>query len=218
MARQETTNLSSSPVRRRGGRKPTISREQILRAAGKFAPEELSIPALAGSLGVTHAGIYHYFSSRAELVAAIAAHASRQLEPPPPGPWEDWLVEVAFVLRGHFSQFASTADLAAIGTSVTFAPLVEALLRVMRDAGFTIRQAGDASELIASCALGGAVVLQRPNFDAAALVEDLQVAEDSPVHELAASAVDDDADAAFRRRLAVVVAGLKASLEAPTAS
>ncbi|MFD4636025.1 TetR/AcrR family transcriptional regulator [Lentzea sp. NPDC058436] len=210
MARQDLENGSPPAARRRGGRKPTISREQILLAAERFAPEELSIPALAASLGVTHAGIYHYFSSRAELMSAIVAHASRRLEVPPPGPWEEWLVEAAFVLRGHFIEFASTADVVSVGTSLTFAPLAETMLQVLLEAGFTIRQAGDATELLGSCALGGAIVSRRTNLDGSAYVEDLRLADDSPVRALAADAARDTVDDAFRRHVTTIIAGLKA--------
>lgn len=217
MASQDIENGPPSVRRRRGGRKPTISREQILATAEKFAPEDLSIPALASSLGVTHAGIYHYFSSRAELVSELVGRASRRLDVPPRDAcsWEEWVVEAAFVLRGHFIDYANTLDVLSIGASLMFAPLSEALLEVLLDAGFTINQAADAGQLIGSCAIGGAISARRGhlgNADLTAVADDLRVPDDSPLRALAADVAEDDLDEAFRRCVTTVVEGLKTRL------
>ena len=73
--------MADGPVRR--GRKPVISREQVLDAAAdalaEGGAESVSLRAIARSLGVVSSAIYRHFRSRDALLAELIASASASL-------------------------------------------------------------------------------------------------------------------------------------------
>jgi AcrR family transcriptional regulator len=207
------------PGRRRGGgRRPSLTRDQILGVAERFSIDDLSMPALAAALGVTHSAIYYYFSTRAELLAALANQAARRLEPPPREGrlWDDWLVEAALALRSLFLERPDIADVVSLGSVVHGAPFVEAIVSVMLEAGFTPEQAVDAVQLLSACSLGGAVAARVQPVDTAtndALMDEMRVAQDSPLRQVSRALAEYDPEDGFRRAIATVIDGLRLKLD-----
>lgn len=84
---------------------PLLSREQVLRAATEIIDAEglegLSIRRIAAVLGVNGTSLYHYFSSKEEIVAGAAELALAQARPAttPGGSYQRWLPEYVRGLR-----------------------------------------------------------------------------------------------------------------------
>ncbi|MER6951387.1 TetR/AcrR family transcriptional regulator [Nonomuraea sp. NPDC000554] len=213
--------------RHRGGRPPRISREQILRAAERFAPEDLSMSSLAAALGVTHSALYNYFPSRSALLAAITAEAAGRLEIPSPDDrsWQEWLVEAAFAHRSLFMDHLGSLDAVTAKLTAMGAPLLETFTTVLSAAGFTPEQANDAFQLFSACCLGSAVTARRrPHFkgdDASAYhawLDNFGISEDSPIRAYVPVWIEYDVDRGFQRNIETVIDGLSASLAADRAA
>ena len=71
---------SEPPVRRKR-RSPEDAREEILASARRFllaeGPEGITLKAVAGELGMSHANLLHHFGSAAGLRSALVAEMSR---------------------------------------------------------------------------------------------------------------------------------------------
>jgi AcrR family transcriptional regulator len=208
------------PRRRRGGgRVPILTREHILDTAERFAIADLSMPALAAQLGVTHSAIYYYFPSRADLLAAMANQAAQRLAPPPRNgqEWDVWLIDAALALRELFIERPHIGDVVSLGGVALGTPFVEAIVAVALDAGFTPEQAVDVVQLVSACSLGGAVAVRQYRSNTVsndALMDDMKVAEDSPLRSVSRALADYDPEAGFRRAIATVIDGLRLQLEA----
>ena len=175
------------------------------------------MPALAARLGVTHSAIYYYFPTRADLVTAMAGQAMRRLEPPPREgrPWDEWLVDAGLTLRTLFLERPHTGDVVSLGAVVQGAPFVEAIVTVMLEAGFTPEQAVDAVQLVSACSLGGAAAVRMQHVDTEtnnALMDEMQVAPDSPLRAVSQALAEYDPESGFRRAMGVVIDGLRLRL------
>lgn len=149
------------PGARPVGRPPRISRETIAQAALDIGLADVSLRAVADRLGVSVAGLYHHIGGKDDLLRLTAEHTARELTLPVDRgqPWPLWLAEWgrynrnAFVneplLLGQYLTGGISVDVIAESTNDVLGPLVRE--------GFTIVEAGDAYEAIASCALGSAV-------------------------------------------------------------
>ena len=63
--------MTDATVRRRTGRPPRTSREQILDAAALFDPVNLQLTTLAEQLGISVKTVYYYFPNRAALIGGL---------------------------------------------------------------------------------------------------------------------------------------------------
>lgn len=85
--------------RRPRGRPRSIDRETVLAAAMELVDSELSLPALADSLGTTVTTIYRLFGDKIGLHTAMYAQALRHLESIEGTSWDTWLDSYVKVLR-----------------------------------------------------------------------------------------------------------------------
>lgn len=111
MATMRSPSASSQPPRRRGRRpRRQLTEAGIVTAAVAIADADglaaVSIRRLAGELDVPHMSIYGYFSSKDELLAAMADDVIGEiLVPEPlPGPWREALISIAVK---HYWSFAN---------------------------------------------------------------------------------------------------------------
>lgn len=72
-----------TPAGRRPGRPPSLTREQVARAALACGFDELSMPAVARRLGVSHSTLYRYVVDRDDLLAAALEIAVAEHRWPP---------------------------------------------------------------------------------------------------------------------------------------
>ena len=114
--------------RRRPGPRPSLTREDIVRAAldtrpspggdtpGRHTPggdtdlSTLTMPALAARLGVSHSTLYRYVASRDDLMIAVVDHAMRCWTwPAAEGPWRRLLERFSDSLWAFVHHFPGIA-------------------------------------------------------------------------------------------------------------
>jgi AcrR family transcriptional regulator len=206
-----------TPVRprRRPGRPPRLDRDMILRAAATVDPAELSMPALAESLGVTTPALYNYFPSKKALLTALATDVLDQIKMPSPTGtgWRIWLSTLADALRTLFIQNPDTAEeLPAALRSAQFR-LMDDTYTVMLSHGFRAEDVPDAFELVRIVALSNAHIkrnshewrswTERPQDVLAAMAGALRNRA-----ELINAYQSYDVDVAFTAQLKIVLDGI----------
>lgn len=91
-------------ARRAGGRQPSLSREQIVRAAIELAdaegPEAISMRRIAGRLGVGAMTLYGYFADRDALLAHMINEVTVEQGPLSQRPSSSWRTDLELVARG----------------------------------------------------------------------------------------------------------------------
>ena len=124
----------------RGGRPALISREKVLEAARQLRPHELTMNAVAQRLDVKKASLYYYFSSKQELIAALATELVQDLVIPraDPAHWRRWLERAAVSL---FDIFCANPVFLGLENYSQFAravlPLQETAMETLEKAGFS---------------------------------------------------------------------------------
>ncbi len=122
---------------------PALSAERIVEAAlaqiGERGLERFSLRDVARALGVYPTAVYWYFRSRNELLAAVCAHAQRDIVPPPrQGDWQTWLGELfrryrqAMRRQPHLAQLVGAQMLSNASLDLT---LVDSILHMLQQAG-----------------------------------------------------------------------------------
>jgi len=130
----------------------SLDQAQIVRAALELLDEvgldELTMRRLADRLGVKAASLYRHVRDKEDLLILLGDEISGQIPlPSPSGTWRDRLTEIAWnVRRGLLARRDAARVLAA---TPPFGPRrlrhVEALLRILREAGFSPRDAARAA-------------------------------------------------------------------------
>lgn len=128
------------------GRPRSIDRETVLAAAMKVADAELSLPALAESLGTTVTTIYRLFGDKAGLHTAMYGEALRDIEVIRGAHWAEWLDNYAkilldlvrrypFTLTLQFNHRNFTAELRSLAEQslAVLAPGIELLVKAGLD-------------------------------------------------------------------------------------
>jgi AcrR family transcriptional regulator len=96
---------------RRPGRPPTLTREDVARAALEEGMERLSMPAVARRLGVSHSTLYRYVRDRDDLALAAIELAAREWRwPAPEQPWRQLLVSFADALWAFVAEYPGIAE------------------------------------------------------------------------------------------------------------
>ncbi len=122
---------------------PALSGERIVEAAlaqiTERGVERFSLRDVARVLGVYPTAVYWYFRSRNELLAAVCAHAQRDIVPPPrQGDWQAWLRELfrryrrAMLHQPHLAQLVGAQMLSNASLDLT---LVDSILHMLQQAG-----------------------------------------------------------------------------------
>jgi AcrR family transcriptional regulator len=94
-----------SGTRQQPGRKPQISRDQIVTAALQGNLDTLTMRELAARLGVTHGALYRWVSSSEDLFDLISAVMVERIVPagePDAEGWRPWLARLARAMHDEF--------------------------------------------------------------------------------------------------------------------
>jgi TetR/AcrR family tetracycline transcriptional repressor len=145
----------------------SLSRNEVIDGALKLLDKEgldaLTMRRLADSLGVQAGAIYWHFADKQDLIDALAeSFMGGILEPAPKGRWDAQLAEIS---RRTVSALVSHRDAARLAT-LALRPgpnglaLSEAMLRIMRDAGFGKRATLWATSVLGYYMLGYATDVQ----------------------------------------------------------
>ncbi|KFF98815.1 hypothetical protein IQ62_22930 [Streptomyces scabiei] len=150
-------------------RTPLLDRRRIGAAALRLADDQgvLTIPALAGKLGVAPSALYHHVSGRDEIVSLMREELARETSPggwDSSQPWEQALEEWARSYRTAFATHPGAVPLLAT------APLAEPFMHAMYEkvaellltAGFSASQVMPLITAMESFVLGSALDLVAP--------------------------------------------------------
>ena len=147
----------------RTGRPPKVTADAILDAAALVPAEELTLTALAATLGISVKTLYYYFPNRAALLGALSARTLGDLAPPDYarcGSWQEALRETG---RWTFRTLRSQPlwALQDAGSAMTVLSHVLApCLDVLREEGFEEHEALEALVLVSNFAMGMAASAQ----------------------------------------------------------
>ncbi|MGZ3440735.1 MAG: TetR/AcrR family transcriptional regulator C-terminal domain-containing protein [Polyangia bacterium] len=121
-----------------------LSRQEVLdgamRVLDEVGLEALTMRRLAQSLRVQAGAIYWHFADKQDLIDAMSeAMMAKLLEPPPTGPWDEQLAELARRVTAALARHRDGARLAtlALRPGPNGLAVSEAMLRIVRDAGFS---------------------------------------------------------------------------------
>ena len=152
--------MSTSPRAARN----TISRDRVLAAAVALADTEglsaLTIRALATRLGVKPMALYHHVSSKDEILDAIVDAVYAEVYLPIAGqPWRTELAERCRSMRAALARHPWALALMETRTNPGIANLTnhEAVLDVLRTAGFTLPATAHAYAVIDAFVYGFAL-------------------------------------------------------------
>lgn len=161
MTVKPTTENPGSPSARRLGRPPVISREQILTVALRIVDQHglqrLTMRRLGAELGVDPMAVYHHIADKAALFDGLVERVYSEIElPPRTGRWDHDLRAVARSMRTTFLAHGEANALLGTRPAITqpaFA-LVEKIIAILLDAGFTEEQAADALDCTGRLVIG----------------------------------------------------------------
>ncbi|MFC9659506.1 TetR/AcrR family transcriptional regulator C-terminal domain-containing protein [Nocardia sp. NPDC127606] len=221
-------NERSGQTRGRG-RPHKISREQIIGAARGFAPEALTMQAVADVLGVDPTSLNYYVDGREglrELVAMDVFESElRRITLPAEGDWRDIATLFATALRDAVVMVGALVPYLQpphAGGWDMLAP-VERVLQELVDAGFSIEEARGALMFITDTAAsaGRAVLISRRGGDpsVAELAATLNRVPDTDfpmLREVVVAASQGADEDRLRFELTVIIAGLQQMLIAKT--
>lgn len=189
--------------------------------------EGLTLRRLAARLGVQAPAIYWHFKNKQELLDEMATQVFREAvdEAPPfdaSQGWQDWALMYCLGLRRTLLRYREGAKMYS-GTYLTdpalYAPM-DASLRKLTSAGFTLRQAAIGVGALYSYVVGFVIEEQaveplpgqaNPQYDLAH--RDARVdREKYPLAHAAGAAMFGDQDSRFVEGISLIVAGMAASL------
>ncbi|MDX3191221.1 TetR/AcrR family transcriptional regulator [Streptomyces sp. MN03-5084-2B] len=143
MSPQAEPGAGSKP-KRSSGRRPSLTREEILAAALAIVDDggldALTMRAVADRLGVYPNAVHWHMGSRSGLIGAVSTKVFDEIRLPPQRdvPWPDWIRAMAREIRRvmrrhhHLAQVIGTQLVTTTGAM----PFVERVLSVLTDAGF----------------------------------------------------------------------------------
>ncbi|MFT5203744.1 MAG: AcrR family transcriptional regulator [Candidatus Aldehydirespiratoraceae bacterium] len=211
-------SISTSALR---GRPPVLDAAAVLAAAEAIEPVGFSMTALARSLGVTPAALYHYFSNGDAVAEALAAALlDRIVLPSPDLSCQTWLREYAFVIYAEIRQSPWARHLIG-GAAPILAGLrhVESAIAALTPGGVSPADALTAFRLVQRLAIMAAVHAAVTPAQRAAVIEHLgsRGAEQLP-HITAAAVASGDVkfDDDFERQLDCALAGIDLLFQSTT--
>lgn len=150
-------------VGRRPGRPPSLTREEVARAALAEGFDGLSMPGVARRLGVSHSTLYRYVADRADLVAAALEIAVTEHEwPSPDQDWRPLLQAFADALWSLVDAHPGMAE--AVQATASLPDRVVGLLRAyvtsLRAHGFTSADALVALDFVVDLTFSTAVAMR----------------------------------------------------------
>jgi len=134
--------------RRQPAANPSLSREEIARVALEIGSaegfEQMSMRSLARVLGVTPMALYHHVKDKNDLTGLIVDSVLAQVEVPTPD-FGDWKSRLAELTRQHFEERTRYPGFDVLLYESRVTPhgtrLMEAYIQVLRDGGFSQREA-----------------------------------------------------------------------------
>jgi AcrR family transcriptional regulator len=143
------------------GRPAKLDRAMIARAAHEIGLDRVTMKAVAGRLGVSVPGLYHYVDGREDLMRLGAEYSASQIQVPKDHGqhWTAWLLDWA---RYSYDAFVAQPALllqflnGSLGVD-RMVEHVDAVVGVLTRQGFTPVDAVEAYEVVSDCALGAAV-------------------------------------------------------------
>ncbi|OIK02966.1 TetR family transcriptional regulator [Streptomyces sp. MUSC 14] len=196
--------------------------DTALRLLNETGLDGLTLRAIANELDVKAPALYWHFKDKQALLDEMATEMYRRMAataPLDPGDsWQERLLKTGRGLRGALLGYRDGAKVYSGSrfTGTEHAPALEANLRLLTDAGFTLAQAVDAGRTTNAYTIGFVTEEQgvrplpderREGYDVAERARRLA---DFPLAAAAGELLFDDYDRQFEEGLAVVVAGIGA--------
>jgi len=134
--------------------KEKLSQARILRAAVGYADkngiDSLAIRQLAGILDAGAMSLYHYFASKDELLdAMVELVAGKIYQPKPDEPWREAITNISLSAHDAMTKHEWVCN---IWSKRNLGPnklgIMESILRVLREGGFSVAEACDAYHAI----------------------------------------------------------------------
>jgi TetR/AcrR family transcriptional regulator, tetracycline repressor protein len=168
-----STSTNRNPVRRsRGGTQPLpLTRDDIVSAAlpllARDGVDGLTMRSVADALGISSPAVYHYFSSRDDLIDRLCERVAAEVDltVDPLRRWDDAVVVVLLNMDRTFARYRGVASrvLATRRRSPAAERISETVRALILDGGF---EPDDADDLLASLQfLFGGWLLRRPVVD-----------------------------------------------------
>ncbi|HEY8478963.1 MAG TPA: TetR/AcrR family transcriptional regulator C-terminal domain-containing protein [Spirillospora sp.] len=203
-----------------------ITRERIVTTALELLNDEgmdaLTVRALASRLDVGAPALYWHVRNKQELLDEMGTFVMRRVTDalskiPPSGSWRDDLASYARVLRSEYLLYRDGARIFS-GTRLVDPSVVrakESWLARLTEAGFTLQQADDATDVITAFVVGFVIEEQERTQSEpgrySVAERDAWLGEGADLVK-AAGHIRDEGDPRFERHLAVVLDGLTALL------
>lgn len=171
MSAPTTRTRTTHPAKRtRGGTQPLpLTRDDIVAAAlpvlERDGVDGLTVRSVAERLGISSPALYHYFSSRDDLVGRLCEQVAAQVElaVAPGTPWDDAIVGVVRSMERTFARYPGVASrvLPARRHSPAANRISRTVYDLVRSGGFDREQ---AEELLAALhfLFGGWLLGRRP--------------------------------------------------------
>ncbi|MBX7547373.1 TetR/AcrR family transcriptional regulator C-terminal domain-containing protein [Streptomyces sp. NPDC004232] len=196
--------------------------DTALRLLNEAGLDGLTVRAIAHELDVKAPALYWHFKDKQALLDEMATEMYRRMVAATPldpdDSWQERLLKTGRGLRGALLGYRDGAKVYSGSrfTGTEHAPALEANLRLLTDAGFTLAQAVDAGRTANAYTIGFVTEEQgvrplpgerREGYDVGERTRRLA---DFPLAAAAGELLFDDYDRQFEEGLAVVVAGIGA--------
>jgi AcrR family transcriptional regulator len=209
-----------SPGGRRPGRPPSLSRDDVARAALDEGVVNLSMPAVAKRLGVGHSTLYRYVHDRDDLLLAALDLALREFEWPPVDlGWRELLTEFADAMWRFFGRYPGMAEVSQVvpGMPPRALDIATAYVERLRAVGLSARDATVAVDFVADVTVAAEIGHRRMSrvFDTPRGRRSLRDIYLEPPPGMAEAAALDSRDS-LDDKLAMLLDGLATRLGEPT--
>ncbi len=149
---------------RRPGRPPSLTRDDVARAALDEGVVNLSMPAVAKRLGVGHSTLYRYVHDRDDLLLAALDLALREFEWPPFDlGWRELMTEFADAMWRFFERYPGMSEASQVvqGMPPRALDLSAAYVERLRAEGLSARDATIAVDLVADLTVAAEIGVRR---------------------------------------------------------
>ncbi|MDG3009817.1 TetR/AcrR family transcriptional regulator [Rhodococcus sp. D2-41] len=230
-AESEIPGEVPGPARRRRGRKPSVTLDQISAAALDVGFTCMTMSAVAEHLGVNHATLYRYVDGKSDLVlrAVDRALVDAPVDLAISG-WRELLRETALVIWRTLAKYPGIAtELSAGAMPKSMFERANLIMERLMGMGFTSQSAITAVEMVFDAVIGNRRNIEQVEGsipgstmpDRRSLEELWEPAGSTGVvgHAIRTAAHDalyDDPAERFRQKLEIILSGIAAELAPPT--
>lgn len=159
------TGVNVEPrVGRRPGRPPSLTRDDVARAALDEGVVNLSMPAVAKRLGVGHSTLYRYVHDRDDLLLAALDLALCEFEWPPVDlGWRELLTEFADAMWRFFERYPGMSEVSQVvpGMPARALDIAGAYVERLRAEGLSARDATIAVDFVADLTVAAEIGIRR---------------------------------------------------------